>query len=327
MVDRPQHIGLMIGDPGGIGPEVCVKAIAANPELVREVVLIGSSRVVEQALRICGLGRWRCRTVDDPQGAEYAPETLHVIDPGDPLVGGETFGSVSAEFGRASFHWAKLCERMSEEGRLAGWIMGPVSAEAFKAAGVAKSIDDLQPAGTFMFRISGNLRVIALSEHIPISAVPESVTRDAVVELLSLFDAHAKDWGMRRRRYAIAGLNPHAIGTEEESEIRPAVEAARKLGMDATGPLPPDSVFRRCVEGDFDVVVSMYHDQGQIALKTAAFVGACTLYVGVPYIRLTVPHGTAVDIAGKGVARHESMSAALKTASSLLNGQGVPSLS
>ncbi len=325
MID-PFCIGLMIGDPNGIGPEVCVKALAANTDLLGEVVLVGSRHALENALEVSQMHDWRCRLIGDTMELEGTPGTLNVLDPDNLAAQSLALGSVSAECGRASFEWARLCEQLCEQRRLAGWIMAPVSAEAFKAAGVADSIDDLQPAGTFMFRINGNLRVIALSEHIPISAVPGTVTRDAILELLDLFNAYVGDHGMHRVRYAIAGLNPHAVGAEEVAEIGPAVEAALERGLDAVGPLPPDSVFRRCIEGEFDVVVSMYHDQGQVALKTAAFLGACTLYVGVPYIRMTVPHGTAVDIAGKGVARHESMSAALRTSSSLMNGRGFPSL-
>lgn len=320
-------IGLMVGDPCGVGPEVCVKALLAtgSQTLPANVLVIGSTAAVRGALRQSGADGWQCRAISDAAQAAFEPKVLDVLDPGTLSESDIRLGEVSAACGAAVFQWTQLADRLSHEGTIHGWIMAPVSAEALRSAGAAKSIDDLQPPGTFLFRISGNLRVIALSEHIPLRSVSDDVTKDRILELLAIFDSSARKWGMRRVRYAVAGLNPHAVGAEEEAEIVPAVAEARIRGLDIDGPFPPDSIFRRCVEGHFDVVVSMYHDQGQIALKTAAFVGACTLYVGAPHIRMTVPHGTALDIAGKGIARHESILAALQTAANLAAQRGFPS--
>jgi 4-hydroxythreonine-4-phosphate dehydrogenase len=137
-----------------------------------------------------------------------------------------------------------------------------------------------------------------------------------------MLDANLRKWGLKKPRIAVAGLNPHALFEEDREEIAPAVKAARSQGIDASGPVAPDSVFRMTLEGRYDAVVTMYHDQGQIALKTAAFEGACTIYMGLPYVLLNVPHGSAFDIAGKGVAQHRSMLAAMKTAAALAAGRG-----
>ena len=183
------------------------------------------------------------------------------------------------------------------------------------------SVDDVQPAGTVMFRVSGALRVLALSEHIPLRDVPADVTSARIVEVVEIGAAAFQQWGVSDPHYAVAGLNAHAMGVEEE-EISAAIDLLRGRGMRMTGPLAPDSVFRQCLEGQFDLVVSMYHDQGQIALKTAAFEGACTIYLGAAHLRLTIPHGTAFDIAGKGVAQHRSMLAAMNLAGQLAAGRG-----
>lgn len=319
-------LGLMVGDPCGVGPEVSVKALVAAEaqDLPAHVLLIGSAAAVQDALSRSGADHWRCRVVSNPAQMDFEAGVLEILDPGTLAESDIRLGEVSAACGEAVFEWARLAERLSSESVLRGWIMAPISAEALRAAGVADSIDDLQPPESFLFRISGNLRVIALSEHIPLRSVPEDVTKERIVTLLSLFDSQAREWGLDRLRYAVAGLNPHAYGDEEEAQIAPAVAEARSRGFDIHGPFPPDSIFRRCVEGQFDVVVSMYHDQGQIALKTAAFVGACTIYVGAPHLRLTVPHGTALDIAGRGIARHESILTAVRTAANLSARRGFP---
>ncbi len=122
----------------------------------------------------------------------------------------------------------------------------------------------------------------------------------------------------------VAGFNPHAMFDEDVRRIAPAVEAARKEGIDARGPIGPDAVFRKNIEGVYDAVVTMFHDQGQIVVKTVGFAGACTLYLGLPYILLNVPHGVAFDIAGQGVAQHLSMLSALQTAAHLARGEGLP---
>lgn len=320
-------IGLMIGDPCGIGPEVCVKAIGAGGagDLVH-VVLIGSAAAVEREIKERAMAGLRCRAISDVSEASFQPGTVEVLEASQLDLSEMRRGTVSPACGAAVFSWVKLADQLAESGAIQGWVMAPVSAEALRAAGVAKSIDDLQPAGTFMMRISGNLRVVGLSEHIPLRAVPDDITKERILGLIEAVDTKIREWGMHNARYGVAGLNPHATGSEEQDQIAPAVAQAVACGLDVAGPIPPDSVFRRCIEGHFDVVVSMYHDQGQIALKTAAFLGACTIYLGVPYVRLTVPHGTAIDIAGKGVARHESILAALQTAAHLASGKGFPTL-
>ena len=173
-------------------------------------------------------------------------------------------------------------------------------------------------------RCSGNLRYVPIGEHVLIRDVPPSVTKDNVAGVIRLVGNQLERWGMKAPRIAVAGLNPHCAGSEDRDEIAPAVELTRAEGFDVTGPLSPDTVFRRALHGQFDVVVAMYHDQGQIAIKTTGLEEACAIFIGLPYVRVGVPHGSAMDIAGKGIAKPGTVLTALKTASRLINGEGPP---
>ncbi len=312
-------IGVMIGDPGGIGPEVCVRALAAGvPQQYGDVVLIGNACVVERAAAMVEVDLPVIK-VDQAEGAAGL-RGLPVIECGDLTLADFEIGKPSAASGRAVKQWMDEAARLSRAGTLDGWIMAPVNTDSMRMSGVVKDLDDLQPEGTFMFRLSGPLRSVPIAEHLRVRDIAASVTLERVSQVIALTDAHLRRWGMAAPRIGVAGLNPHAMFEEDSEIIAPAVAAERARGVLVEGPVSPDSVFRQCVEGKYDAVVSMYHDQGQIALKTAAFAGACTVYLGLPYVQLSVPHGTAFDIAGKGIAQPESMIAAMTTALSLAGG-------
>ncbi len=315
----PPRIGVMIGDPGGVGPEVCVRALASGRSQQHGMIVpIGSAEVLRRAVAVTGVGL--------PVTAVCTPDEAAKV-PGIPVIdicaeAGATFeiGKPSAESGRATKAWIDEAERLSRAGALEGWIMAPVDTYSMRMAGVVQELDDLQPEGTFMFRMSGPLRVVPIAEHLPIRAVAASVTAERISHVVRLTCEHLIRWGMAAPRLAVAALNPHGMFEEDREIIAPAVTALRAEGLDVAGPISPDAVFRHCIEGRHDAVISMYHDQGQIALKTAAFAGACTVYLGLPYVQLSVPHGTAFDIAGKGIAQPDSMIAAMTTAISLAGG-------
>ncbi|MEX0405285.1 4-hydroxythreonine-4-phosphate dehydrogenase PdxA [Aquibium sp. LZ166] len=317
---RPR-IGVMIGDPGGIGPEVCVKALATGePQRLADVVLIGNLHVVESAAKAAGVSM-SVQAVESAAGAS-GELFIPVLDSGSLRPEDYRIGASSAASGRAVKQWIDKATALSNSGELDGWIMAPVNTTSLKDAGVLKDIDDLQPPGTFMFRLSGPLRVVPISEHLRIKDVAAAVTADRVLHVIRLVDKHLRRWGIAAPRIGVAGLNPHAMFEEDIEEIAPAVARAKAEGLSAEGPVPPDSVFRQCIEDRYDAVVTMYHDQGQIAVKTSVFEGACTVYLGLPYVQLSVPHGTAYDIAGTGKAQHRSMLAAMKTAAMLVAGKG-----
>jgi len=319
-------IATMIGDPAGVGPEVIVKALATGePGKLCNPLLIGNAHALRSAIRKSDL-KLELDVVRNFGDASFGNGRgnghVAVLDPGD--IGPEDFetGQPSAAGGRAVVRWIRLADELANAKSIDGWIMAPVDSTSLKLAAEVTSIDDLQPAETWMFRVSGPLRVVPLTEHIRISEVPATVTRASVLHLIELVTATLKRWGIASPRIGVAGLNPHAMFEEDAERIVPAIADAKKHGIDCTGPVAPDSIFRMGLDGRFDAIVSMYHDQGQIALKSAVFEGACTIYLGLPFVRLSVPHGTAMDIAGKGVAQHLSMLAAMKTAALLASGAG-----
>lgn len=315
-------IGMMIGDPAGIGPEVCVRA-AATPELERvwRPVLIGDLGVVRRAAGVCGLDL-RFEPVSDPS-QQLPAGMVGVVDPGGFEVERCQFGKASVDSGNAVLQWMARGEELGRAGSLQGLVMAPVETASIKATGKVKDIDELQPTGTFMLRMSGKLRVVPLSEHVPLIDAIAMATPQRIFQVIEMADAALRAWGFERPRVAVAGINPHAMFPQDEERVGPAVGKARARGIDAHGPLVPDAVFRQCMQGQWDVVVTMFHDQGQIPIKTVGFEGACTVYIGLPFVMLNVPHGTAYDIAGRGVAQHASMLAAVRTAALLATGQSL----
>lgn len=313
-------IGMMIGDPAGIGPEVCVRA-AATPALagVCRTVLIGDLGVVRRAAQVCGLDL-RFELVSDAS-QQLPAGTIGVVDPGGFEVARCHFGIASAASGNAVLQWMARGEELGRVGILQGLVMGPVETASLKATGKVKDIDELQPPGTCMLRMSGKLRVVPLSEHVPLVDAIALATPERIFQVIEMADATLRFWGFDKPRIAVAGINPHAMFPQDQERVAPAVAKARAQGIDAQGPLVPDAVFRQCMQGQWDVVVTMFHDQGQIPIKSVAFEGACTVYIGLPFVMLNVPHGTAYDIAGRGVAQHASMLSAVRTAALLATGQ------
>ena len=315
-------IGLMLGDPAGVGPEVCVRAATAG-ELAGlcRPVLIGDLAVARRAAEICGVSG-RFEAIEDP--AQQLPAgSVGIVDPGGFDAGNCHWGIASAASGNAVLQWMARAEELGRSRRLQGLVMGPVDSGSIKATGKIKDIDDLQPAGTFMLRMSGKLRVVPLTEHVTLTDAIAAATPQRILQVIQMADATLRSWGFQTPRIAVAGINPHAMFAQDHERVGPAVEQARALGISAHGPLVPDAVFRQCIKGEWDVVVTMFHDQGQIAIKTVGFEGACTVYVGLPFVMLNVPHGTAYDIAGRGIAQHASMLAAVRTAALLATGQSL----
>ena len=286
-------------------------------------MLIGNHDGIVETARIAGLDL-QFQRVDDPAHARALTSgSIPVYDDGMVTLGDYTVGRPSAAGGRATAGWIARRVAWAEAGAIDGFIIGPVDNSSFKLAGYAKSPPGMNPANSYLLRMSGKLRFIPLGEHVMMRDVPPMVTTAKVLEVITLIGTTLQGWGVERPRIAVAGLNPHAAGSEDAEQIAPAVAAAEALGLDVKGPLSPDTVFRRALHGEFDVVVAMYHDQGQIAIKTTGLEEACAIFIGPPYVRVGTPHGSALDIAGQNTAQFGTMLTALNAAARLAAGLGL----
>ncbi len=322
-------IGVTMGDPAGIGPEVLAKALQCGA-VARPMVLIGSRWALER-----GAAAADCRLPDIPSidkpGALDGP--LGLLDIGVAEPADFRFGKVHAGCGEHAVQAVECAAKLCLAGELAGMVTCPINKAAIHAAGYVDDIGHQE----ILARISGaertatllmtpGLRVVHLSTHKSLIEAARFVTRDNVLQKLELAQTSLSKWGLESPRIAVAALNPHGgeaglIGREEIDEIEPAVRDAVALGINVVGPIPADSVFNRAIDGEFDVVMALYHDQGHIAIKVHDFHGSTTVTLGIPFVRTSVDHGTAFDIAGRGKADSRGLIAAIDTAYALVSGQ------
>ena len=269
-----------------------------------------------------------------PEVAALAAADARVLDACDPVVygppNGATFvpGVLSGAAGRTAYDLIVRAVEDAQRGVVQAIATAPVNKEAFRLAALPWSghtdlLAHLTGSGhVAMMFYSEGLRVVLATVHIPLAEVPRALTASSLEATIALTARELPRFGFERPRIAVAGLNPHAgehglFGSEEDTAIRPAIAACRARGIDVSGPCPGDTVFVRARRGDFDVVVACYHDQGLIPVKLLAFGQAVNVTLGLPIIRTSVDHGTAFDIAGKGVADPESMIAAVLLAARL----------
>lgn len=323
MADNPR-IGITLGDPASINPEVVAKALATGQvQKIAEPVVIGSAWAIEQGIKLIG-SDLKVRRVESVEGAGTDPKTIDVLDNDAIKPEQIQWGVASAEGGKAQLSWNKLADELTDQGKLAGIVSCPVNSTAIKLAGIPPRDSAVEPGSTYLFLASGPLRVVHMTDHITVRESVDWITKANVTKVLNLMHTSLGDWGMPNPRIGVASFNAHGFGPEDENEVKPAVDEAKARGINATGPIPADSVFRQCIEGEYDIVLAMYHDQGHIAVKTWGFIGNIALVLGSPYIRVSVAHGTAYDIVNKGIAHHEMILAAMKTTATLAAGKGFP---
>jgi len=304
-----------MGDPCGIGPELCVKALVSG-RVPRDVSLavVGSRRVLSEAQDALGLG-----------GAER-PETIDLDNFPPEMI---STRAATAEGGRASVEYIETAVSEILAGRADGLVTCPISKEAIGAAGSAhpghtemlgKLTGARQPV---MLLISGALRVAFATTHLAVRDVAAALSADGIAHTCAvLADALRTQFAVPSPRIAVCALNPHGgdggrFGDEEARVIAPAVEEARRGGTDASGPWPSDTLFARAAGGEFDAVAAMYHDQGMIPIKLSGVAGVVNVTLGLPIIRTSPGHGTAYDIAGRGVADESSLLAAIALAAEM----------
>ena len=325
---RRPRIAVTMGDPAGIGPEVVLKSVAEREVLEACVpVIVGDAQLLAHTARKLDL---RCG-YDIVRRGESLPEDAAgpVIFHLDNIRGHVEPGVESGEAGRAAAEYIEAAVRLCMAGDADAVATAPINKRAlflggYSFPGHTEFLAHLTGAeDCAMAFVASNLRIVLISTHVPLAEAIRLVERERIVRVTRLAERELRRWGIERPRIAVAALNPHGaegglFGVEEAAEIVPAVrECCERLGLDVRGPFSADTVFLRASRGEFDAVISCYHDQAMIPVKCLSFGEAVNVTLGLPFIRTSVDHGTAFDIAGRGVAEHSSMTAAITLAARL----------
>lgn len=324
-------IGITMGDPASIGPEITARALSDPAVYERcKPLVIGDVPVMEEALRITGLtGKLKIHGVKNVEDARFQYGTIDVYDMGVVDIKELKRGEVSVMAGNAAFQYVKKVIELAMEKKIDATVTNALNKEAMNLAGHHFSGHTeiyAEYTGTkkyTMMLAHENLRVVHVSTHVSLREACDRVKKDRVLEVIRIADQACKKLGIDRPKIGVAGLNPHSgengmFGREEIEEITPAIEEAKGEGILADGPVPPDTVFSKARGGWYDIVVAMYHDQGHIPLKVVGFVynheekkwdavAGVNVTLGLPIIRASVDHGTAFDQAGTGLASELSL--------------------
>lgn len=323
-MNRPV-IGLPLGDPAGVGPEIIVKSlnIAEIYELCRPVV-IGDVAVLEQAMKFCGV-KLAVNKITAPAEGKYTFGSIDVIDLANVDTARLQIGKVQAMGGQAAFDYIKKTTELALAKEIDAMATTPINKESLKAAkvnyiGHTEILEDLTQTKNplTMFQVF-DLRVFFLTRHVSLRRACALITADSIYEFIQRCVKALEVLGVKNPKLAVAGLNPHSgehglFGDEEVREIEPAIAKAKADGINVLGPVPADSVFHFALKGKYDAVLSLYHDQGHIATKMVDFERTISITNNMPFLRTSVDHGTAFDIAGTGKVSEVSMVEAIKLA-------------
>ena len=334
------RLAITMGDPAGVGPEITAKALSrADVTSSCRAVVIGDLSVMAATLELLR-SPLTLHAVKDVAECRFSSGAIECLDLGQMDAAQLKKSAVTAEAGRAAYAYIEAGVGLCQSGQVDGLVTAPVNKEALAAAGVRHSghteiLAELSGTTDFAMLLMGReLRVIHVTTHVALRRVPDLVTRERVLRVVRLAQRTRNGLGQPRPRIAVCGLNPHAgedglFGDEEKTDIIPALDDARREGLDVHGPLPADTLFSRARGGEFDIVVAMYHDQGHVPVKTVGFtyddasgtwtgLSGVNVTVGLPFLRVSVDHGTAFDRAWKGIANPESMIEALDVAVRML---------
>ncbi|MEM1515272.1 MAG: 4-hydroxythreonine-4-phosphate dehydrogenase PdxA [Candidatus Bathyarchaeia archaeon] len=321
-------VGVSIGDPAGIGPEISIRALL-DESIFNECrpILIGDLSILREVNERLGL-KADLEVIDEPRDARDIRGKIEVIDVKSLTIKDITVGAASAASGRASIQYIERAIKYALRGDINAIATAPINKKAINMAG-SKYIGHTEILAALcgvkdpltMFHIKG-LRVFFLTRHVPLIEAIRAVKRERIIETTLMVNRALRWLGIDRPRIAIAALNPHAgedglIGDEEIREIIPAIRNLQSMGLDVIGPFPADSIFHQALERGYDAILSLYHDQGHIAAKTLDFYGAVAVTLGLPFIRTSVDHGTAYDIAWRGLASPKSLINAIELAARL----------
>ncbi|RMI14710.1 MAG: 4-hydroxythreonine-4-phosphate dehydrogenase PdxA [Calditrichaeota bacterium] len=325
-----------MGDPAGVGPEIAVKALL-HPDLYERCrpVIVGDKLTLQKAVELIA-PHLKLRQLRSVAEAEFLPGIVEVLPLEEPLSEAVPPGTISPAAGRAAFHAIQRGIQLAMSGEVDALVTNPIHKEALHQAGYpfAGHTEILAhytgAASVTMLLVHGSLRIAHVSTHVSLREACDRVKRERVLEVIRLLNQACGRFGVDRPRIAVAGLNPHAsdgglFGDEEAREIRPAVEDARREGIQAAGPISPDALFSQLKDGLYDGCVAMYHDQGHIPFKMLTFhwdaqsgsikkMYGVNVTLGLPIVRTSVDHGTAFDIAWTGKASEEPLLEAIQVA-------------
>ena len=317
-------IAIPMGDPAGVGPEIVVKTAVSKEILdLCDLIVIGDKKVLEKATEICQADL-KIHTIKNVEEGKYEKGILNVIDLENVDMNTLEYGQVQGMCGKAAFEYIKKCVELAMEHKVDAIATTPINKESLKAGNVnyighTEILGDLSNSRDplTMFEVD-NMRVFFLTRHMSLRRACDAITKERVLEYIERCTKALKQLGVSGKM-AVAGLNPHSgehglFGDEEVKEITPAIEEAQKLGYDVVGPVGADSVFHQALQGRYAAVLSLYHDQGHIATKTYDFERTIAITLDMPFLRTSVDHGTAFDIAGKGIVSAVSMIEAVKLA-------------
>jgi len=318
-----------MGDPSGIGPEIIVKLFNQR-EALPPAIVIGDAGIFRRTVEALGLPVG-VRTISAPEEAYFNAGTIEIIQSGEILQDDLPIGKIDPRSGQAAFDAILLAIQLARarRGGVSSITTAPINKEALHAAGInypghTEILADLGGAtgDVAMMLMNDDLRVVLVTIHSALRKIVDDITTERELSTIRLAHDAARKLGIERPRVAVAGLNPHAgenglFGNEDNDVIAPAIKQANHEGIDASGPWPGDTVFMRARRGEFDIVVAQYHDQGLIPVKYLGIDQGVNITLGLPFVRTSVDHGTAFDIAGKGIADPSSLQYALQQAALL----------
>jgi len=326
-MNAPPTLALTVGDPAGIGPEITVRLLRDPPPRAR-LLVIGDRGSLERAADLVEGARLP-PAVAGPEDLGPEPGSVGLWTGAAELADAPAYGSIDAAAGAACHAWVLQAADLALRGRIAGLVTGPIHKASWHAAGVTspghtEALRDRAGVNrVLMMLVGGRLRAALATIHVPLRRVPELLATDGLREDLVLLSREtARVFGPVRPRIAVCGLNPHAgeeglFGSEDADIVAPAVAAAREAGVDAHGPLPADACIPAASAGAYDAVLAMYHDQALPAVKSLAPRRSVNVTLGLPFVRTSVDHGTAFDIAGRGIARASSLRVAVDLAATM----------
>jgi 4-phospho-D-threonate 3-dehydrogenase / 4-phospho-D-erythronate 3-dehydrogenase len=337
--NRKPLLAITMGDPAGIGPEVCVKALDLEEiYAVCQPLIVGDAGIIRNAMEFCGLHQ-ALNAVEGPEQGLYRLGTVDVLDLKNLPLSRLMHKQVTADQGRASFEYVERAIQLALDKRVDGTVTGPINKAAMNAAGFhyaghTEIYATLTGSKRYaMMLVDRDFRVVHVSTHVSLRKACEAVRKERVLEVIELAHTAVGKLCGRPPRLAVAGLNPHCgeggmFGTEDDNEIAPAVLSAKGKDILVEGPLPADTVFSKMKGGQFDAVIVMYHDQGHIPMKLLGFrydeatgrwdtLAGVNVTLGLPIVRTSVDHGTAFGKAGEGRANPQSMIEAIKMAATL----------